>query len=168
MSGVMHIERVRPPYSFEDHARLVNRLRQEDGRGLATYPGPPAVRADGESVEKAVRNARDAFEPAMAALADMGRDIPAPAFGPMTRPHPTSRADSPRACPGASMRNLRGAPAPKACRSFAGAGAARAKGWAGAEVGPDVLSACRAWAGSTEARALRARTPRYGHRKNRT
>jgi antitoxin HicB len=38
--------------------------------------------ADGETVEEALRNARDAFESAIAALVDMGRDIPAPTLRP--------------------------------------------------------------------------------------
>ncbi|WP_157268957.1 type II toxin-antitoxin system HicB family antitoxin [Azohydromonas aeria] len=83
MSDVKSIEPARPPYPFEDYARLVSHLSEEDGGGyLVTFPDLPGVMADGDSVEDALRNARDAFESAVAALADMGRDIPAPTFKP--------------------------------------------------------------------------------------
>ena len=83
MSNVKSIEPARPPYPFEDYARLVSHLSEEDGGGyLVTFPDLPGVMADGDSVEDAMRNARDAFESAIAALADMGRDIPAPTFKP--------------------------------------------------------------------------------------
>jgi antitoxin HicB len=83
MSDVKHIKPVRPPYPFEDYVRLVSHLSKEDGGGyLVTFPDLPGVMADGETVEEALRNARDAFESAIAALVDMGRDIPAPTLRP--------------------------------------------------------------------------------------
>jgi antitoxin HicB len=83
MSDVKHIQPVRPPCPFEDYARLISHLSEEDGGGyLVTFPDLPGVMADGESVEEALRNARDAFESAIAAMVDMGRDIPAPTFKP--------------------------------------------------------------------------------------
>ncbi len=83
MSDIKRIEPVRPPYPFEDYARLISHLSEEDGGGyLVTFPDLPGVMADGESVEEALHNARDAFESAIAAMVDMGRDIPVPAFKP--------------------------------------------------------------------------------------
>ena len=83
MSDIKLIQPVLPPYPFEDYARLISHLGEEDGGGfLVTFPDLPGVMADGESVEEALRHARDAFESAIAALVDMGRDIPAPAFKP--------------------------------------------------------------------------------------
>jgi antitoxin HicB len=83
MSDVKHIEPVRPPYPFEDYARVISHLSDEDGGGyLVTFPDLPGVMADGESIEEALRHAQDAFESAVAALVDMGRDIPAPTFKP--------------------------------------------------------------------------------------
>jgi antitoxin HicB len=83
MSDVKRIEAVRPPYPFEDYARLVSHLNEEDGGGyLVTFPDLPGVMADGEGVEQALRNAQDAFESAIAAMVDMGRDIPPPTFKP--------------------------------------------------------------------------------------
>jgi antitoxin HicB len=83
MSDVKHIEPVRPPYPFEDYARVISHLSDEDGGGyLVTFPDLPGVMADGESIEEALRHAQDSFESAVAALVDMGRDIPAPTFKP--------------------------------------------------------------------------------------
>jgi antitoxin HicB len=83
MSDLKHSERVRPAYPFEDYARLISHLNEEDGGGyLVTFPDLPGVMADGQSVEEALRHARDAFESAIAARVNMGRDIPAPTFKP--------------------------------------------------------------------------------------
>lgn len=83
MSDVKHIQPVLPPYPFEDYARLVSHLSEDDGGGyLVTFPDLPGVMADGDSVEEALHSARDAFESAIAAMVDMGRDIPAPSFKP--------------------------------------------------------------------------------------
>ncbi|WP_298232599.1 type II toxin-antitoxin system HicB family antitoxin [uncultured Azohydromonas sp.] len=83
MNDVEHIQPVCPPYPFEDYARLISHLSGEDGGGyLVTFPDLPGVMAHGESVEEALRNARDAFKSAIAAMVDMGRDIPAPTFKP--------------------------------------------------------------------------------------
>ncbi|WP_043462228.1 type II toxin-antitoxin system HicB family antitoxin [Azohydromonas australica] len=79
MSDVKHIQSVHPPYPFEDHARLVSHLSEEnDGDYLVTFQELPGVMADGGSTKEALRSARDVFESAIAAMVDMGRDIPAP------------------------------------------------------------------------------------------
>jgi antitoxin HicB len=83
MNDVKHIQPVLPPYPFKDYARLISHLSEDDGGGyLVTFPDLPGVMADGDSVENALHNARDAFESAIAAMVDMGRDIPAPSFKP--------------------------------------------------------------------------------------
>ncbi|MDZ5458071.1 type II toxin-antitoxin system HicB family antitoxin [Azohydromonas lata] len=69
MGDVKHIQPVLPPYPFEDYARLVSPLSEEDGGGyLVTFPDLPGVMADGDSVEDALHNARDAFESDIAAM----------------------------------------------------------------------------------------------------
>ena len=117
MSDVKPIEPVRPPYPFEDCARLVSHLGQDDGGGyLVTFPDLPGVMAEGDSVEEALRNARDAFESAIAALVDRGRDIPAPTFKPDDVAAPDLPGKFSRACPKASLPSSRGVRVPRACR----------------------------------------------------
>lgn len=80
---IKRIPAVRPPYPFEAYAHVVSPLVAEDGGGfLITFPDLPGCMADGETMEQAIANGRDAFEAVIAALADMGREIPAPSFRP--------------------------------------------------------------------------------------
>ena len=80
---VKSIPRIVPPWPFEAYAHLISPLSDEDGGGyLITFPDLPGCMADGESEADAVQNGRDAFIAVVSALADMGRDIPAPSFTP--------------------------------------------------------------------------------------
>lgn len=83
MSEVDSIPRVAPPWPFEAYAHIISPIAAEDGGGyLITFPDLPGCMSDGETEAEAVENGRDAFIAVVSALADMGRDIPAPSFSP--------------------------------------------------------------------------------------
>ncbi len=60
---------------FEDYAMNINPLPEEDGGGfMVEFPDLPGCIADGETIEQAVREARDAFNAwAAAEIEDKGR-----------------------------------------------------------------------------------------------
>lgn len=64
---------------FEDYAINIAPLAEEEGGGyLVTVPDLPGCIADGETIDEAVAEARDAFNAwAMAEMEDKG-DLPAP------------------------------------------------------------------------------------------
>ncbi|HEB86498.1 MAG TPA: type II toxin-antitoxin system HicB family antitoxin [Gammaproteobacteria bacterium] len=67
---------------FDDYAFDIAPLSADDGGGfLITWPDLPGCMSDGDSVEEAIENGRDAFTAWMLAYAENGRDIPAPATG---------------------------------------------------------------------------------------
>lgn len=77
--SVKHIKPVTPPYPFEAYGHVVSPLSVEDGGGyMITFPDLPGCMSDGETLEEALVNGRDAFDSWMAAQVDMGRQIPAP------------------------------------------------------------------------------------------
>ncbi len=81
--AVKIIPRISPPFPFEAYAHIVSPLSPEDGGGfLLTIPDLPGCMSDGETEAEAIANGRDAFLAVVSALADMGREIPAPAFCP--------------------------------------------------------------------------------------
>jgi antitoxin HicB len=83
MSEIKNIPRIVPPWPFEAYAHTISPLSGADGGGyLITFPDFPGCMADGETEAEAVTNGRDAFIAVVSALADMGRDIPAPSFNP--------------------------------------------------------------------------------------
>lgn len=83
MSEIKSIPRIVPPWPFEAYAHIISPLSAEEGGGyLITFPDLPGCVSDGETEAKAVENGRDAFIAVVSALADMGRDIPAPSFSP--------------------------------------------------------------------------------------
>lgn len=80
---VKTIPRIEPPYPFDAYAYIISPLSAEDGGGfLITLPDLPGCMSDGETEAEAITNGRDAFIGVVSALADMGREIPAPAFRP--------------------------------------------------------------------------------------
>lgn len=80
---VKNIPRITPPWPFEAYAHIISPLSAEDGGGyLITFPDLPGCMSDGETEAEAVENGRDAFVAVVSALNDMGREIPAPSFGP--------------------------------------------------------------------------------------
>jgi len=83
MSEIKSIARITAPWPFEAYAHIISRISDEDGGGyLITFPDLPGCMADGQTEAEAVENGRDAFVATLSALADMGRDIPAPVFAP--------------------------------------------------------------------------------------
>jgi predicted RNase H-like HicB family nuclease len=80
---IRQVAPIKPPYPFEAYTYIISPLAVEDGGGyLFTIPDLPGCLSDGETEAEAVENGRDAFMATVSALADMGREIPAPAFLP--------------------------------------------------------------------------------------
>ena len=72
---------ITPPHPFEAYTHIISPLPVDEGGGyLFTLPDLPGCLSDGETEAKAVENGREAFVATVSALADMGREIPAPAF----------------------------------------------------------------------------------------
>ena len=75
------IKRATLPYPFEAYSYIVSPLSEDDGGGfLITIPDLPGFMSDGETIEEAIENGRDAFQATISALTDMGREIPKPSF----------------------------------------------------------------------------------------
>lgn len=78
----MTVKNIKPseaPHPFEAYGHIISPLSEEDGGGyMITFPDLPGCMSDGETLEEAVSNGRDAFNSWMAAQVDMGRRIPAP------------------------------------------------------------------------------------------
>lgn len=73
------VPRAKPPFPFEAYAHVVEPLSEEDGGGyLITFPDLPGCMSDGETIEEAIVNGRDAFSGWMSARADMSKPIPKP------------------------------------------------------------------------------------------
>lgn len=84
------VARVTPPWPFEAYTHIISPLTKEDGGGfLITFPDLAGCMSDGETEAEAIANGRDAFMAVIAALTDMGREIPAPSFGPEDITAPT-------------------------------------------------------------------------------
>lgn len=72
------------PHPFEAYSYVISPISAEDGGGfLFTMPDFAGLIADGDSVEEAVAQGREAFHAVVSALVDMGRTVP----------HPAARAD---------------------------------------------------------------------------
>jgi predicted RNase H-like HicB family nuclease len=82
--SVKKIKRAEPPYRFEEYMHEVAPLPEEDGGGfLITFPDLPGCMSDGETIEEAVDNGRDAFRAWISAAVDAGRPIPKPTAKPV-------------------------------------------------------------------------------------
>jgi len=82
--SVKKIKAIEPPYKFEEYMHEITPLSQEDGGGfLITFPDLPGCMADGETIEEAVTNGRDAFAAWISAVADMGKPVPKPTAKPV-------------------------------------------------------------------------------------
>ncbi|MGD9826817.1 type II toxin-antitoxin system HicB family antitoxin [Desulfobacter sp.] len=69
-------------HKFEDYTIEITPLTKEDGGGfLVTFPDLYGCMADGETMEEAIREAKDAFNCWVEACLQWGKDIPAPSFG---------------------------------------------------------------------------------------
>jgi predicted RNase H-like HicB family nuclease len=83
MKGVKTIKTIDPPRPFEAYAHVIRPLTEDEGGGfLITFPDLPGCMSDGETIEEAIENGRDAFLGWVSAEADMGRSIPAPNWKP--------------------------------------------------------------------------------------
>ena len=77
--SVKNIKKVEPPYPFEAYTHVVSPLSAEDGGGfLITFPDLPGCMSDGETIEAAIENGRDAFISWVSARVDMKKTIPKP------------------------------------------------------------------------------------------
>lgn len=75
----IRIPHFEPPYPFEAYAHVVEPLSEADGGGyLITFPNLPGCMSDGETIEEATRNGRDAFSAWMSARNHLGKPIPKP------------------------------------------------------------------------------------------
>jgi predicted RNase H-like HicB family nuclease len=87
METIKKISPVAPPFPFEAYTHILRPLSAEEGGGfLCILPDFQHCFSDGETEEEALNNARDAFASTVSALADMGREIPAPDYFPITTP----------------------------------------------------------------------------------
>ena len=81
---VKKIKPIAPPYAFEEYMHEISPLTKEDGGGfLITFPDLPGCMSDGETIEEAFANGRDAFIAWISAAIDMGKPIPKPAAKPV-------------------------------------------------------------------------------------
>jgi antitoxin HicB len=81
--NVKNIPAIKPPYQFEEYMHEIAPLTNEDGGGfLISFPDLPGCMSDGETIEEAVANGRDAFSAWISAAADQGRPIPKPTAKP--------------------------------------------------------------------------------------
>jgi predicted RNase H-like HicB family nuclease len=83
MKGVKKVKTITPPYPFEAYAHVIRPLTEEEGGGfLITFPDLPGCMSDGETIEEAIKNGRDAFLCWVSAEADMKGKIPKPQWRP--------------------------------------------------------------------------------------
>lgn len=77
--NVKRIKHVAGSYLFEAYGHIIAPLSAEEGGGyMITFPDLPGCMSDGETMEEALINGRDAFTSWVSAQTDMGRQIPAP------------------------------------------------------------------------------------------
>lgn len=78
---VKTISKVNPAYTFEAYSHVVSPIDLVDGGGfMFTMPDIPGVVADGATELDAIADGREAFITTVSAMADMGQEVPAPAF----------------------------------------------------------------------------------------
>ncbi|ALK89386.1 type II toxin-antitoxin system HicB family antitoxin [Limnohabitans sp. 63ED37-2] len=81
---VKKIKKVVPPFPFEAYSHVLSPIAAEDGGGfMFTMPDIPGVVADGETMDQAMSDGREAFEATVSTLLDLGREVP----------HPTLRSE---------------------------------------------------------------------------
>lgn len=81
--SIKQISPTQPPWPFEAYMHEVAPLDAEDGGGFViTFPDLPGCMSDGETIEEAFANGRDAFSAWVAATIDMGRPVPPPVSRP--------------------------------------------------------------------------------------
>ena len=79
--AIKTIAAIKPAYPFEAYSHLVSPIGAADGGGfMFTMPDIPGVLADGATELDAITDGREAFIATVSALADMGQEVPVPAF----------------------------------------------------------------------------------------
>ncbi|MDO8723344.1 MAG: type II toxin-antitoxin system HicB family antitoxin [Syntrophales bacterium] len=79
--NIKEIKAIKPPHPFEAYTQVISPLTSEEGGGfLISFPDLPGCMSDGETIEEAIHNGRDAFLAWISAQADMGREIPMPSY----------------------------------------------------------------------------------------
>ena len=79
--NIKEIKAIKPPHPFEAYTQVISPLPSEEGGGfLISFPDLPGCMSDGETIEEAIHNGRDAFLAWISAQADMGREIPMPSY----------------------------------------------------------------------------------------
>ena len=79
--NIKKIKTITPPHPFEAYTHVVSPLSSEEGGGfLISFPDLPGCISDGETIEEAIHNGRDAFLAWISAQADMGKEIPRPSY----------------------------------------------------------------------------------------
>ena len=82
--SIKKINPVEPPYCFESYMHEMTPLPEEEGGGFViTFPDLPGCMSDGETIDEAIANGRDAFSACISALIDMGRPVPPPSARPV-------------------------------------------------------------------------------------
>ena len=86
--SIKEVKAVTAPYPFEAYTHVISPLSPEEGGGfLISLPDLPGCMSDGETIEEAIQNGRDAFLAWISAQADMGKEIPRPTYrAPETEP----------------------------------------------------------------------------------
>ena len=80
---VKKITASKPPFGFEAYMHEIAPLSKEDGGGfLITFPDLPGCMSDGETIDEAMANGRDAFLSWISAAVDLGKPIPKPTAKP--------------------------------------------------------------------------------------
>jgi len=99
---VKNIKPVESPFCFEEYMHEMTPLSEEDGGGfMITFPDLPGCMSDGETIEEAIQNSRDAFIGCISALVDMGRPVPPPSARPVELTEHPAESNS----PGVGVRN---------------------------------------------------------------
>ena len=71
------VPHVAPLYSFDAYAHVVEPLTPEDGGGyLITFPDLPGCMSDGETIDEAIENGREALRDCISVFKESGRKIP--------------------------------------------------------------------------------------------
>ena len=67
--------------NLDQYQFTVRPLSEEEGGGyLVEYPDIPGCMSDGETIEEAIRNGREALRDCVAVFAESGRQLPKPAI----------------------------------------------------------------------------------------
>ena len=83
MKRIKKVKIITPPYPFEAYTHIICPLDKDEGGGfLITFPDLPGCTSDGETMEEAIENGRDAFVGWISMQTEMKREIPKPEWKP--------------------------------------------------------------------------------------